>query len=177
MAKGRTFTVTLPNGEVATRTSQSRVYTHAIVATVDHQARIERLRREAAELRQVVEVVTKLIAEDDLAALELVHTSTDGRGRRFYSSRVPGIKVHHSLADYRDAEQWAEWIDRELADLLSFAEQAEADAAKLADGGEPRGYFVAQWSQSAANAHKGLGAQAAGRRETTLRVVEVDQQS
>lgn len=31
MAKGTTHTVTLPNGSQATRTSKTRVYTHAVV--------------------------------------------------------------------------------------------------------------------------------------------------
>lgn len=56
MAKGRKTTVTFPNGQVATRTSKSKVYTHAVVVSVTREA-------EAASFRAIAESLLKQEAE------------------------------------------------------------------------------------------------------------------
>jgi len=46
-SRGRTTTVTLPDGSTATRTSKTKAYTHAVVVTTDHRGEARDMRKKA----------------------------------------------------------------------------------------------------------------------------------
>jgi hypothetical protein len=60
--KGRTTTVTLPDGTTATRTSKTRDYTHAVVVTEDNYAHAAKVQRLVDRRRAYVEALEAWIA-------------------------------------------------------------------------------------------------------------------
>lgn len=62
-SKGRTTTVTLPDGTTAQRTSKTMTYTHAVVGTTDLHARATGLRSKVEERKRFVAALEQWIAD------------------------------------------------------------------------------------------------------------------
>lgn len=143
-AKARTTIVTFPNGTQATRTSQTRVYSHAVQVTTDNTVLARVLTEQATELERAVVTVTEMIVSGDLSGLARSVSSHNGRGEKFYSSHLPGQQSHlYWLPDHLSAESWS-YVEKALSDMTKQAQRRREQVAQLEAG--PRvSYHVPRW--------------------------------
>jgi hypothetical protein len=187
---GRETTVTLPDGTVAKRTSKTKEYTHAVVATTDLHATAARMRREAD---RVDEFLTALkawqAAGADPRKLTRKRGSVSSYGQH-YSLYVPGFEDQMPLPDQFDTtghpsetpekmrESWEKYGPNYVAQAaVENAAKLRKQADELAAGPQ-FGYNVWRWSQSATNAFKAIGEFTGGTRndsagETRYEVITV----
>ena len=148
MAKGRKTIVRLPDGAVETRTSTTRVYTWAVMQTQDNHAYARVLTEWADRLTAVLATINDMIGSGDLSGLVRKHTSSDGRGEKFYSSFLPGDEDRrwgYWLPDHKNTGSWKEHIDKALARIASDAKDAREKVKQLEAG--PRfSYGIVQWN-------------------------------
>lgn len=159
MAKGRKTTVTLPDGNVETRTSASRVYTWAVMQTQDNHAYAKVQAEWADKLAEVHKAVTAMIEAGDFSGLVRKETSRNGRGERFYSSFLPGDQDRrwsYWLPDHRDAASWSEYIDKAMARIAWDAQRAREKVAEL-EAGPQFSYGIVQWNSRRDLAEKACG--------------------
>jgi hypothetical protein len=96
-SKGRTTTLTLPDGSTATRTSTTKAYTHAVVVTTDHRGQAVRARKSAAEHDRFAEALQAWIAAGaDVSKLEKHRTASrsmldEREGRSPWEYYLPGF--------------------------------------------------------------------------------------
>lgn len=194
-----TYTLTLPDGSVATRTVQKAVYTFAVVAKDDRRKEAAEHIARAEAIETYHAAVTAVIASGDLSVL--------GRRRSSYSvAEGWSYASHHPMAsesplwradaaraigrryqptaahmapwlpDHQDTEEWARYAGSSLARMLATAQDHRRKAAALNEGPE-FDYHVARWSSTyplavAASQSAELGARLPYR---TMTVVPVTQ--
>jgi hypothetical protein len=96
-SRGRTTTVTLPDGTTAQRTSKTMTYTHAVVGTTDLHARAADLQSKVEERKRFVAALEQWIAEgSDKSKLKPYRTRTRSlaeqeRGRSNVEYYLPGF--------------------------------------------------------------------------------------
>jgi hypothetical protein len=170
-SRGRTTTITLPDGKTAQRTSKTKAYTHAVVATTDNRAYASRRRAAADQLDTDAQAIQAWLDRGaNPAELNLKATSFNGHGK-FYSGTLPGTSVqihepvnpqndvmpltreYRSTPDYRAAMRQAG--SKAIKQARADAQRARTQAAAL-DAGPAYSYNVERWSQSQDNAFKGI---------------------
>jgi hypothetical protein len=182
-SRGRTTTVTLPDGTTEQRTSKTKEYTHAVVVTTDNHSAAASMREGADRMERALAKAREIVASGDLTQFKRVPTSGSVMHGTDYESRVPGFEdVSLQLPDYLDkyAKRAQAEFERKTAQGATFpgidytpyffanstprvldrAEKqiakARADADKL-DAGPRYAYGVWRWSQSRTNAEKARG--------------------
>lgn len=97
-SRGRTTTVTLPDGTTAQRTSKSMAYTHAVVVTTDHRGQARDLRSDADRSDAYVKALRQWIADgEDFSKLKHYKTGTGEMGpnhnrRKTVEGYLPGFE-------------------------------------------------------------------------------------
>lgn len=162
------FTVTLPDGTTVTRTSKSRIYTHAVVVT--ESAAIHAAEAREMEGYRAAEAAARLIdIEHTAVTVGIPEGSTrpayvlGGSYVGLYSVRRGEVLPAPSLAEARA------YVAERLAEALRAA-AAYAAKAEALENGPANIYTVQGFSQSAANAAK-MAASVSGRAVTAVEVV------
>jgi hypothetical protein len=145
MAKGNKTTVTHPNGQVSTRTSQSRIYTHAVVISRTRQSMVD------DELDQAAEYDSRALTAKRAIDGEVTESSrTWSRGLTYTSLFLGGeyagahVSDEPRPSDDQLREEMRERVSRNLAQVSLH----RAKAAKIAAGPE-MAYGVLRWSSRA----------------------------
>lgn len=175
--KGRTFTVTHPDGTVSTRTSAKANYTHAVVVTTPLEGevarRVEHLNIATAALASVERDLEQGERRDDASPWPV-----RGEGaqwvRVYLGSTYAGAYITPLDARLTD--------EQVRADALATADRARTlvrdreDALELAKAGPANTFEVLRWSSRADLAAKATSEFEgyAARRMATLAVVPVD---
>ena len=184
----RKFTVTHPDGTVSTRTSKTRIYTHAVEAYRSLEAAREALEAEAAAARKRAEAY-RWAAKRGTVTRKWRGFDPSSPVAHELQLDVPG---EHPLTWYCDSENrpsvaglddWAqglggvefmrEYARHRAADVEEQAGNLEQRAAELTKG---EGYSVLRWSQRRDLAERAVWTDLAyfARTGYQLRVVEVD---
>lgn len=168
MAKGHKTVVTHPDGTQSTRNSATMTYTHAVEIREDRHALAKLWRKIAEEKRAERErFITavragRISVRPESALFETVYLLGEGGEEWYIGANMPDGPLDRKQA-----------IRAMLADFESFAARYEADADS-AEAGPQFGYGVVRWSQSEANARKGLAEFERNRASSDYRVVPVD---
>jgi hypothetical protein len=111
-SRGRTTTVTLPDGSTAQRTSKTMAYTHAVVATRDLHAEA-RYEREVADRHEAFAAALEAWIADgsDMSKLKRIPTGTgslamDRAGIKNYGYYLPGFEPN--IRTGKSGAKWAE---------------------------------------------------------------------
>lgn len=196
----RTTRVTLPDGTVATRTSQSRSYTHAVVVTRNNRAQASGIRAEIDRRERFIEALQQWIADGaDRSELKAYPT-----GSLSYNDVKAGISPNrYYLPGFEPVRSGGRggWSDKYQFSLPNFSdkrpigykdgktawevygpgyvmgqqrEQIARDRRRAAelDAGPAESHYVSRWSSSRTLAERGRDEVRSP--YTTTRVVEVD---
>ncbi|MGV0108909.1 hypothetical protein [Arthrobacter sp. CP30] len=138
--RGTHFTVTLPDGTVATRASQASTYSHVVAASAEKPELVIRERSlRVSESVARIEVIDRVIANPDIKMRhELVSRGweggTDPQGRKHYGScravieHPDGTQDHPLAAVYCDSSGTTQGVRRDDGSYDSLALQSARDA-------------------------------------------------
>lgn len=111
-SRGRTTTVTLPDGSTAQRTSKTMEYSHAVVATTDNHAEAVSMRATADRHDAFADALEAWIANgSDMSQLRRIPTGSgsvamDRAGIRTFGYYLPGFEP--TIRTGRSGARWAE---------------------------------------------------------------------
>lgn len=138
-SRGRTTTVTLPDGTVAERTSKTRDYTHAVVATRDMHQRAQILQAETDRRQAFVEALQAWVDRgantDELKAYPSGSLSYNEKqaGKSPSEYYLPGFEpVRESVRGGRD--YWADHFGFSLPNFKDTERTTHYDSARKPDG-------------------------------------------
>lgn len=123
-------TVTLPNGETATRMSKTREYTHAIMVTMNHHQRADEMELHAASRDAALAEYQKAVATGDRSAFLLkngggnayiTHTKLELGDHRFANPNVKATEYQRPFSDEPVKESWSgKFSDKPASEIFAI---------------------------------------------------------